>query len=79
MNTIAVPIKEYKHLLKRQKKVEAELDFIKKIVLVDDEKFIRPSILKKWERISRDMENGKGLFFDSVAEMRKWLKNLHHD
>jgi len=67
------------YLLKRQDKVEAELDFLKKMVLADDEKFIRPSILKRWEQISNDMDNGKGLFFDSVIEMKNWLKNLHNN
>lgn len=78
MNTV-IALSEYKNLLKRQEKVEAELDFVKKMVLDDNEKFIRPSVLKKWERISRDMNNDKGLFFDSVAEMRNWLKNLHNN
>lgn len=67
---------EYKHLIKRQDRVEAELNFLKQLVLSDDEKFIKPSVLKKWEKISRDMDKGKGLFFDSVADMKNWMKNL---
>ena len=75
MSVLTMP-KEYKYLVKRQEKMEVELDFLKKIVLADEEKFIRPSVLKKWEKISKDMDKGKGLFFDSVTDMKNWMKNL---
>ena len=76
MPTIAIAPKEYKGLVKRQEKVEAELDILKRIILLDEEKLLRPSVLKRWERISGDLDRGKGRVFDSVAEMRNWLKNL---
>lgn len=75
MSTVIAP-NEYKDLLKRQYKVEAELDFLKKLVLADDEKFIKPSVLKKWERISCDMDNGRGRVFNSITEMKDWLKKF---
>ena len=78
MSTVIAP-KEYKNLLKRQNKIEAELGFLKKMVFWDDEKFIRPSILKKWEKISHDMDQGRGRFFDSVSEMKSWLKNMRRN
>ena len=77
MPSIIAP-RDYKSLLKRQEKIEAELDFIKKIVL-DEEKFIRSSVLKKWEKISYDMDQRKGRFFDSVSEMKSWLKNMRRN
>lgn len=73
---VATAPREYKLLLKRQEKVEAELDILKQIVLFDEEKLIKPSVLKRWERISHDIDQGKGRVFDSVAEMRSWLKNI---
>lgn len=69
--------KEYKNLLKRQEKVEAELDFLKKMVLTDEEKFIKPSALKKWDRISHDIDSGKGRIFNSITEMKNWQKKFH--
>jgi len=54
-----------------------ELALIKKTVLANDESNIKPSVLKRWERISRDMDRGKAArAFNSVQEMKKWLKNL---
>ena len=76
MSTIAIALKEYEGLVKRQEKIEAELDILKRIVLLDDERFIKPSVLKRWERISGDLDRGKGHIFDSAEEMRGWLKNL---
>ena len=68
---------EYKEILWRQDRLELELEMIKKAVLAEDESNIKPSVLKRWERISRDMDHGKvGHVFNSVQEARKWLKSL---
>lgn len=76
MSIITAP-KEYKLLVKRQEKIEAELDILKRIVFLDDEKFIKPLVLKRWERISRDLDQGRGRMFDSSVEVKSWLKNIH--
>ena len=74
--TTAIAQEKYKKLEKRQAKLEAELIFLKEMIWADDEKFIRPVVLKKWERISRDMDHGKGRFFSSVSRMKTWLKSV---
>lgn len=77
MNTVTIPQKEYRMLMQRQEKVERELDLLKKIIRKEmQEEQIRPSILKRWEGISRDLDHGKGHSFSGAKEMRKWLKNL---
>lgn len=69
--------KEYQNLVKRQEKVEEDLNIMKKILWIESkEEQIKPSVLKKWEKISHDMDLGKGRSFTSVSEMKKWLKNL---
>lgn len=69
--------KEYQHILRRQEKMEAEFDVVKKILAAEiQEEKIRPAVLKRWERISRDMDQGKGRAFSSVKEMRQWLRKL---
>ena len=74
---VTIAQKEYKQILRRQDKLESEIELIKKAVLENAESNIKPSALKRWERISRDMDRGKvGHTFTSVQEMRKWLKNL---
>ena len=69
--------KEYRHLVQRQTEVEQELRTVK-VILRDalDETQIRPSVLKKWERISRDLDRGKGRTFSSVTQMGRWLERM---
>ena len=69
--------KAYKEILRRQNKLEEAFEALRSIVNNEfDEHRIKPSVLKKWERISHDMDNGKGRFFNSPEEARKWLKNF---
>ena len=76
-NMLTITQKDYQRLLRRQDKIEAELNLVKKVVheQVEEER-IHPKILKRWERISRDLDRGKGRSFSSLFEMKRWLKNL---
>ena len=77
MNTITLPKKEYKNLVKRQYRVEKELATLREVVRDEiEEKRIRPSVLKRWDKISRDLDKGKGRTFTSLSSMRKWLKSV---
>jgi len=68
---------EIKEILRRQDKLEEAFEALKKIVDSEyDEDRIKPSALKKWDKISRDMDNGKGTFFNSPEEARKWLRHF---
>ena len=69
--------KGYKEILRRQNKLEKAFEAMKKIVDsgFDDER-IKTSTLKKWEKISREMDKGKGTFFNSPEAARKWLKMI---
>lgn len=69
-------MQQLNNLFQRQEKVEKELDLLKKAILMDDECFIRPEILKKWERISHDLEKKGGRSFSSTTEMKKWLAKI---
>ena len=77
MNTIIIPKKEYYTLVNRQERMEEELVVLKTMVRAEiDEGYIRPSILRRWERISRDLDRGKGRVFKSAREMHEWLKKI---
>lgn len=77
MDTITLPRQTYKTLLKRQECTEKELEMIKALMKMHMEDLsIRPAVLKRWERISRNLDRGKGRSFTSVEEMRKWLARL---
>ena len=67
---------EYRKLIRRQKRFEKDLSLLKEVVRREAEEWINPVMLKRWERISRDLDQGKGRRFSSLGEMRRRLKNL---
>jgi Iap family predicted aminopeptidase len=77
MNTMTIPKKEYQTLVQRQKRFEEELKVMRSLLEQEiNEERIKPSALKRWERISKDMDQSKGYFFSSSKEALAWLKNL---
>lgn len=77
MNTVTIPKKEYESMIQRQQKFEEELSVVKSLLKQEiEEEQIKPSVLKRWEKISRDMDRGKGYFFSSPKEALNWLKNI---
>ncbi len=76
MNTITIPKREYQNIVQRQLLLEKEILFIKKGLLQSDEVLIRPAILKRWERISRELDKGNGRSFNSPKEMKRWLRAI---
>jgi len=76
MATITIPKKEYQNIVQRQLLLEKEILLLKKGLLQSDEALIRPAILKRWERISRDLDKGKGRSFNSPKEMKGWLRTI---
>lgn len=77
MNLITLPQKQYKTLIRRQEQVERELTILKEVVKEQaEDDLIRFSALKKWERISRDLDRGKGRVFKSQKEVKAWFRNL---
>ncbi len=76
MTTVTIPKKEYQGIIHRQSLIERELAFLKKKLVDFDEKNIKPSVLLRWERISRDLDQDRGQAFSSLKDMKKWLKNL---
>lgn len=77
MLTISIPKIEYNNLLERQKRFEEELRVLKMMIQDEvDESRIRPSVLRRWDRISHDLDKGKGLVFSSAKEALLWLKNI---
>lgn len=76
MATITIPKKEYQNIIQRQSLLEKEMSFLRKILFELDEINIKPSVLRRWERISCELDRGKGRSFSSFREMREWLRNL---
>lgn len=76
MSTITIPKKEYQNIIQRQSFLEKEMGFLRKTLFELDEINIKPSVLRRWERISHELDRGQGHSFSSFREMKEWLKNL---
>lgn len=77
METLTIPKKEYRHLLRRQVKIEEDIRVVKEVLRNEiNGENIQPATLKRWERISSDLDAGKGRIFSSLRDMRLWLRNL---
>ncbi len=76
MVTITIPKKEYQNIIQRQSLLEKEMSFLRKTLFEMDEINIKPSVLRRWERISREIDRGQGRSFSSFGVMKEWLRNL---
>lgn len=76
MNTITIPKKEYQNIIQRQSLIEKEMVFLRKTIFEIDEINIKPSVLRRWERISHELDRGQGRSFSSLKGMKEWLGSL---
>jgi len=77
METLTIPKKEYHRLVRRQEKIEEDMRIMKEVLRDEiNGENIRPTVLKRWERISSDLDAGKGRVFLSSRDMRSWIRNL---
>jgi len=78
MTTITIPIKEYKESIQIQKSILSRLDLLQKAVFENSKYYydINPSLLKRYEKISLDLDKGKGKKFSSFSSFKKYLKDL---
>jgi len=76
MATITIPKKEYQNIIQRQTLLEKEMSFLRKTLFEMDKINIKPSVLRRWERISRELDSGQGRSFSSFRGMKEWLRNL---
>jgi hypothetical protein len=73
---MTIPIKEYKQSIQMQKSILSRLDFLQKIVFENSKDEINPSLMKRYEKISFDLDNDKGKKFSSISSFKNYLKNL---
>lgn len=74
--TTAMLQKEIKEVKQTQKKLELELNIIKKVI--DEHAFeeMRPEYLKKLQKIDASINKGKGIKFHSQKELKNYFENL---
>jgi len=78
MNTIALPRSTYSEILKRQARADVAIarlqEAVKELKYEDDE--IKPSVLKRIERQSRLLDEGKGIKLMNMKEYRTYVRSL---
>jgi hypothetical protein len=78
MTTITIPIKEYKQSIQMQKNILSRLDLLQKVIFESSKDEVNPSVMKRLERISFDLDNNKGKKFSSISSFKNYLRNLYN-
>lgn len=68
--------REINEVKQTQKRIELELNIIKRVIDKHAFEEIRPDYLKKLQRIKASVENGKGIRLNSQKELRNYFENL---
>lgn len=76
MNTITIPIKEYKQSIQMQKSILSRLDHLQKVIFESSKDEINPSLMKRLEKISLNLDTGKGRRFSSSSSFKDYLRDL---
>ena len=76
MTTISIPIKEYRQSIEMQKTILSRLDFLQKVVFESSKDEISSDKVKHLEKISLDLDNGKGKKFTSFSLFKNYLNKL---
>lgn len=76
MDTIALPRSTYSEILKRQERADMAIAKLQKAVeeLSDDE--LKPNVIARIGRRSKAMDAGKGKRFNTMREVRSYLRAL---
>ncbi len=76
MNTITLPKSTYSEILKRQARVEEAIAKLYQRVNELDQDEIKPSVLKRLEKQSRLLDDGKGIKLKNMKEYRAYVRSL---
>lgn len=68
--------KEYRHLVRRQEKIEMQVSNLFRIVQRELADEVTDEYRKKLDRWSKEMDEGAGRKFFDVKEMKKYLRSL---
>lgn len=76
MTTVTIPKNEYLKIVETQEKLREKLDLLQKMFEEEIQEEIRPEYAKKLDRISADLDKGRGVRFLNAREAKKYLRNL---
>lgn len=76
MNTITLPKSTYSEILKRQARVEVAIAKLYERVDELDQDELKPNVVARIERRSKALDAGKGKRFNTMREIRSYLRAL---
>lgn len=76
MNTITLPKIEYLNIHRTQKELKQRLDLVEKTLIDFAKDEISLSYAVKLNKISDNMDNGRGLKFENDKDVKNHLNNL---
>jgi len=79
MNTVTIPKSEYTKIIKTQEKLEKNVSTLQRMfkkVVQEDILEVRPSYIRKLDKIEKDLDAGNGVRFLNAKEAKAYLRNL---
>ena len=76
MNTITLSKTKYLNIQDSQKKLMQNVELMQKMLLELAEDNVRPKYADKLNKISADMDKGKGVKFANARDMEKYLNEI---
>ncbi|MBT3282776.1 hypothetical protein HN375_01295 [bacterium] len=76
MNTITLSKTKYLNIQDSQKKLMQKVELMQKMLLELAEDNVRPKYADKLNKISADMDKGKGVKFANARDMEKYLNEI---
>ena len=76
MNTITIPVKEYKQSIQMQKSILSRLDLLQKFIFESSKDEINPEYMEKLAKIEKGLSAGKGIKLKNKSEIKKFFLSL---
>lgn len=76
MNTIALPRSAYNEILKRQERTDMAVAKLQEAFELFNQAELRPEVVKRIEKQSRMLDQGKGIKFKNMKELRAYVRSL---
>ena len=73
MSTVTIPKTEYQKIMKTQRELSSRVKKLEK-VFEKSELEVKPSVLKRWDKFSKELDKGEGRYFKSAKELKNHLK-----
>lgn len=77
MQLVTIPKTEYNRILQNQEELRSEVSALRKALLTDEDDWkLKPSVKRRLDRLSKELDEGRGRRFKNIKEFSKYLRNL---